>query len=502
MTKKEPISKRIYLDYAATTPVDPEVFHAMKPFLDGDSKFGNPNSLHSFGQEALKIIDASRASIAKSIGAEFNEIIFTGSATEANNLALRGAVRHAQFLFEKSSRRHSELGFFLKNRDVESAGCLRSQELKNNRFSKKETVRGYLNKKLKIIISAIEHESVFETAKDLERDGIEIAIIPVDKNGFIDVKKLERELDERTILVSVMYANNEIGTIQPITKISELIRNFRNSKFQNTNNKQISNYKNQKRNDLEFQDLDLFENCLPAGRHGKLKIGNYKTIYPLFHVDAVQAFQFLDCNVKKLGIDLMTLSAHKIYGPKGVGILYIKNPQHTTDNKQQKIFTPIMTGGGQEFGLRSGTQNVAGIVGFARAIELVSHSRARLRNGQELENKRIIGLKKELWETIQKIFSTAEVNGSLENTLPNILNVYFPGVSSELLLIKLDMEGVAVSSGSACHARSQEPSRVIQNIYGEERARESIRFSLGKYTTEGEIKYVGEVIKRVLENIK
>ena len=161
-----------------------------------------------------------------------------------------------------------------------------------------------------------------------------------------------------------------------------------------------------------------------------------------------------------------------------------------------------MTGGGQEFGLRSGTQNVAGIVGFARAIELVSNSRARLRNGQELENKRIIGLKKELWETIQKIFSTAEVNGSLENTLPNILNVYFPGVSSELLLIKLDMEGVAVSSGSACHARSQEPSRVIQNIYGEERARESIRFSLGKYTTEGEIKYVGEVIKRVLENIK
>ncbi len=471
MTKKEPIypvknharayapkrslgraiSNGVYLDYAATTPVDTEVFHAMKPFLEGGSKFGNPNSLHSFGRESLKYIDEARAKIAQSIGADFSEIIFTGSATEANNLALRGVLKTYQH----------------------------------------QSVKISINQRPKIIISAIEHESVYETAKDLEREGVEVTIIPVDKNGIIDLKKFEKELDERTILVSLMYANNEIGTVQPITKISELIRNFRNSKLQEPNNKKIPN------------------SPPKAGQPRAEKLNNE---YPLFHTDAVQALQFLDCDVKKLGVDFMTLSAHKIYGPKGVGILYRRTTNfelpisnkfqiNNVSNSEKTLITnshtlvPILTGGGQEFGLRSGTQNVAGICGFEKAITLVSNSR-------ELENKRILGLKKELWKIIQKIYPRAEINGSLQHTLPNILNVHFPGVSSELFLIKLDMEGVAVSSGSACHARSQKPSQVIATLYGEKRARESIRFSLGKHTTKEEIKYVGETIKKILETIK
>ncbi|MEW6616833.1 MAG: cysteine desulfurase family protein [Patescibacteria group bacterium] len=404
MIKKEPISKRIYLDYAATTPVDTEVFNAMKPFFGEGLIFGNPNSLHSFGRESLKYIDEARAKIAQSIGADFNEIIFTGSATEANSLALRGVLKNYHHQSNKITSRP------------------------------------------KIIISAIEHESVYETAKDLEKEGVETVIIPVNKNGIIDVKKIEKELDERTILISIMYANNEIGTIQPIFEISKIIENW------------------------------------------KSKTGNYETTHPLFHTDAVQAFQFLDCNVKKLGVDLMTFSAHKIYGPKGVGVLYVKK------NKTYPL-SSIITGGGQEFGLRSGTQNIAGIVGCAKACELADKNRNK-------ETKRIAKLREELWTSIKKVYPKAETNGSLENTLPNILNVYFPDISSELFLIKLDMEGIAVSSGSACHARSQEPSRIIQDIWGETRARESIRFSLGKYTTKEEIEYVGGVLKRVLENIK
>lgn len=465
MTKKEPNLKRIYLDYAATTPVDTEVFSAMKPFLDGGSKFGNPNSLHSFGRESQKYIDDARAKIAQSIGADFNEIIFTGSATEANNLALRGVVKSYQH----------------------------------------QSVKISINQRPKIIISAIEHESVFETAKDLEKEGVEVAIIPVDKNGTVDLKRFEKELDERTILVSVMYANNEIGSIQPITKISGIIRNFRNSKHKTLNSKQI--------------------------RNSKFETQNYaKAIYPLLHCDAVQAFQYLDCDVKKLGVDFMTLSAHKIYGPKGVGLLYSRNLKFKISNlKLLQSILPIVTGGGQEFGLRSGTQNIAGIVGCAKAIELADKNRIK-------ESKRILKLKNELWTSIKKIYPKAEINpvrnyrgdknilqklytadnpcckeqsiisnginGSLENTLPNILNVYFPTISSELLLIKLDMEGVAVSSGSACHARSQEPSRVIKGIWGEKRARESIRFSLGKYTTEEEIQRVEIIIKTTIADIE
>lgn len=381
--------KKIYLDYAATTPVDPEVLRAMQPYFG--KKFGNPGSLHSFGQEAIKAVDESREKIAKAIGADFREVIFTGSATEANNLALRGAVK-----------------FFGNPR----AGA-------------------------RIIASAIEHESVLETAKDLERDGVEVVYIPVDKEGFVDLKKIENALNERTVLVSVMYANNEVGTVQPIAEIAKIVKAKSRS---------------------------------------------------LFHTDAVQAFQYLNCNVNDLGADLMTLSAHKIYGPKGIGILYVRNPKPGAYNLK-----PIIAGGGQEFGLRSGTENAPYIAGFAEAVRIAEENRQK-------EKERVAELRDYFWAEFKKICPKAELNGpaadlSYDKRLPNNLNVYIPDVESQFFLTELDLAGVAASSGSACSARSLTPSYVIEALgCAKERAKRSVRFSFGKHINRDDI---DEAIKRI-----
>src|SRR3989344_2203285 len=354
--------RKIYLDYAATTPVDSAVLAAMKPYFE--KRVGNAGSLHSFGQEAMAAIDESREKIAKAIGANFREIIFTGSATEANNLAIRGALKDFQF------------------------------------------------EKPQIIISAIEHESILETCRDLQQEGVEIIYLPVDRRGFVDLKKLKKSLNEQTILVSIMYANNEIGTIQPITEISKLISEFR-----------IQNAELRKESNSKF----LIHNSELA------------MALPLLHTDAVQAFQFLDCDVNPpaggLGVDLMTLSAHKIYGPKGMGALFIKQIQ----NSKFKILNSIITGGGQEFGLRSGTENVPAIVGFAKAAELAVKNR-------EKETKRLTAIKDYFIKNIRKIHPRIEINSPEGNLCsPHIANIYFPGHSSQDLLIKLDLAGVAVS---------------------------------------------------------
>ncbi|MBI5306086.1 aminotransferase class V-fold PLP-dependent enzyme [Candidatus Wolfebacteria bacterium] len=273
---------KIYFDYAATTPMDPLVKKAMEPYFF--EKFGNPSSIHSFGQEAMAIVDESREKIANIIGASpvggFQEIIFTGSATEANNLALRGIIKK----------------FRIKN-----------LELRDPLYSKSYILNP------RIIVSAIEHESILETCRDLEKDGIEIIYLPVNKQGIVDLNKLKESLNERTILVSVMYANNEIGTIQPISAIAEIVKEFRikNLEFRNKKNPQSSILNPQ--------------------------------FYPLFHTDAVQAFQFLDCDINKLWVDLMTLSGHKIYGPKGIGLLYAKNLEFRIKDlgiKNKKILNP------------------------------------------------------------------------------------------------------------------------------------------------------------------
>ena len=423
---------RIYLDYAASTPVDPQVFAAMKPYLS--EKFGNPGSVHSFGQEVMEAVDSSRETIAKAIGAEFREIIFTGSATEANNLALRGAVQGAMHFVPR------------------------------------------------VIVSAVEHESILETVRELEKEGVEVIYLPVDKNGVIDVQVLEASLNERTVLVSVMYANNEIGTIQPIARISKIIRNFRETR------------------DKRQAARKETSPCL---------IPHISCRFPLFHTDAVQAFQFLDCDVNLpsggLGVDMMTLSAHKMYGPKGVGALYVSDKrQATSDNRKTKPtphFTfpvsPILTGGGQEFGMRSGTENVPSIVGFAKAVELRSYSLIRA-------NERISELRDYLWRGIKGMYPKAEWNGAAIRgggpaIIPSVLNVYFPGHEAQDILTRFDLRGIAVSSGSACRSRALEASYTIMALgHSKERAKASIRFSLGRPTTKKEIIRVLMALRKIL----
>ena len=488
--------KKIYLDYAASTPVSPEVEAVMRPYFL--KKFGNAGSLHSFGQEAIAALDESRETIANAIGAGFREIIFTGSATESNNIALRGAIRRLTQISTQINADNKPQINADRNADKRGFGISDNQRRKISE-----------HQRLRLIISAIEHESVLETARDLEKEGVEVIYIPVSKKGIVDLKKLKESLNERTVLVSVMYANNEIGSIQPIATISKIIKEFKS-----TNNESIANKRIRK-----FATNSLFAD-----------------IYPLFHTDAVQAFQFLDCDVKKLGVDMMTLSGHKIYGPKGVGALYVRstkhearNPKQITNSKTQipnkkvsnfgfgisdlqQLVSPIVVGGGQEFGLRSGTENVPLIVGFAKAVSLVSNSR-------ELENKRISKLRDYLWKGIKKIYPNARTNPGLStnnesktnkrirkfgtnslfaDVLPNFLNVYFPDYKAEDLLVRLDLAGMAVSTGSACSARSAEPSYVIEalGLKGEQSSR-SLRITLGRQTSKRDIDTFLKVIRKL-----
>ena len=370
---------RIYLDYAAATPVAPEVLRTMQPyFLE---KFGNPGSLHSFGQAAQAAVDRARETIARALGAQFRKIIFTGSATEANNLALRGAT---------------------------AAGMKR------------------------VIVSAVEHESVLETARSLKKAGVEVVELPVDKDGVVKLPALGKALIAGPALISILYANNETGTIQPIAKISKMVH--------------------------------------AAGG--------------ILHTDAVQALQFLDCRGDTLGADLMTVSGHKIYGPKGVGALYVrgKGPGSRAKNHAHPTpysLSPIIAGGGQEFGLRSGTENVPLIVGLAAAVEYIEKDKAKYA-------RQIAAMKEQIVRGIKKIYPRAQLNGG-KNSLPHIANVWIPGVLAQDLLIQLDLAGIAVSAGSACTARSSQPSHVLRAMgLSESRAKQSIRVSLGRPTTNAE----------------
>ncbi len=382
--------KRIYLDHAATTPVRAEARRAMMPHLT--KKFGNPSSLHFFGQEAIVAVDGARTAVAKALHADFRDIIFTGSATEANNLALRGSV--ARF-----RERHPKL-----------------------------TPR--------VIVSAIEHEAVLETAHALQGEGAELVVIPVDMQGRADLARLKEALNDRTVIVSVMYVNNEIGTIQPVREIGELVAALRKTKP-----------------------------------------------YPLFHTDAVQAFNYCACNVEALSVDMLTLSAHKIGGPKGVGALFVR------EREERETLAPIITGGGQEFGMRSGTENVAGIVGFAAAVTAVEYERVK-------EAKRLLSLKKILWAGIKKRMPEAWVHGMDEahfsGAAPHILNVAFPNIPVDDLLVRLDMAGIAVSTGSACAARAAKGSHVLGALC--DNLSRGIRFSMGRATTAGDIQ---EALRRL-----
>ena len=379
---------KIYLDYAATTPLDEEVFLAMKTyFLE---KFGNASSIHQFGQEAAEAVVEVRHTMAKFLNCEPSEVIFTGGATEGNNSVIKS--------FGAASKPH-------------------------------------------IIISSIEHDCVLASSERLEKEGLaEITKLPVDHEGIMEIEELKKAIKENTVLISIMYANNEIGTIQPIAAIGKFLKEIN----QNRQNK----------------------------------------IY--FHTDAAQAVNYLDCDVQKLGVDLMTLSAHKIYGPKGVGALFVR---HKTPFKR------FMDGGEQEFKMRAGTHNTPGIVGLGAAIREIKNYELRIKKISELRDKLIKGV-------MDKISGTA-LNGSWEKRLPNNVNFRFEGVEGEAMLVALDMEGIAASTGSACAAKSLSPSHVLLAMgLNHLQAHGSLRFSLGRYSTEKEIDKVLEVLPGIIEKLR
>jgi len=383
--------KQIYMDYASTTPLDPKVFSAMLPYFK--KEFGNPSNLYGLSRRASKAIAEATKTISKILNCRSDEFVYTTSATEADNLAILGITR--------------------ANKDRTS----------------------------KIIISAIEHKGVMAVCGVLEKEGFKIVKLPVLKNGLVNLEELKKELDDKTILVSITSADSETGTIQPIAEISKIIQNFKNKSTE---------------------------------------------VVPYFHTDASQAAGYLDLDVEKLGVDMMTLSAHKIYGPKGVAGLYVK--------KGTKI-NPIIYGGGQNK-LHSGTENVPGIVGFAKALELSSKNKKR----EILKVKKMRDtLEKGIFKSIPKVV----LNGHKEKRLPNFLNISILDIEGESMLLYLDKLGIMVSTGSACNSQSLEPSYVLmalgkpyEHIHG------SLRFTLGKLNTMTDIKYVLKYLPAVVKKLR
>ena len=401
--------QKIYLDHSATTPLDPQVLKKMQPYLT--DIFGNASSVHSFGQEAMKGVDWAREQLSKLFGGKFKEVIFTSGASESNNLVLRGLVMA---------------------------------------FRKK------LEKKYHLITSKIEHPAILETCQALEKEGlVEVTYVGVNKLGLVEVDEIKKAIKENTILISIMYVNNETGVIQPIREIGKMI--------EKVNKKRI--LKSESRNLKDW----------------------FNKIY--FHTDAVQAVNYCKMQANYLGADLITISGHKIYGPKGVGALYIREG------------TPIKSitfGGHQEYNIRPGTYNVAGIVGLGAAVELINKTEEN-----EKINLRIKKLRDKLIAGLQKAIPEAQVNGDLVNRVPSNANISFFNAEGESMLLMLDLEGIAVSTGSACASGSLEPSHVLRAMsIPAEICHASLRFTLGKGTTEKEIDKVIEVLPKIVERLR
>ncbi|HEY4519018.1 MAG TPA: cysteine desulfurase family protein [Candidatus Paceibacterota bacterium] len=405
---------RIYLDHSSTTPVDPAVLRAMLPYFSDN--FGNPSSIHSFGQEAQKAVDVARQKTADFLGSLSQEVIFTGSATEANNLAVLGIV-----------------------------GQIRRQHPKQP---------------LHIIVSAIEHESVLAPARKAERDfGASVTYLPVDREGFVGANALRDALTENTVLVSIMYANNEIGTIQPVAEVAKIISNFRN--------------------ELRIKNYELSKKSKPI-------IHNSSFLTPYFHTDAAQGALYLPMKVADLGVDALTLSGHKMYGPKGVGALYFK---------KGTLLDPLIVGAAQEYGKRAGTENVSCIVGLGEATALIPKWRAKNEELKELRDYFV--------EKIGERIPRAALNGAPENRLSNNANIRFDGVSSADLTLLLDQEEIAVSAGSACESKAQTDSHVLKALgLSVAQVRSSLRFSLGQATTRDDLDRVIEVLVKLVKKLR
>jgi len=377
--------KRIYMDHSATTPVAPEVLAAMLPYFE--EKFGNASSLHRSGREAKEALEDSREKVAALLGARAEEIIFTSGGTESDNLALKGIAR--------KNRKHGK----------------------------------------HIITTQIEHPAILETCRALEKEGFEVTYLPVTGEGLVELSTLEASIRQDTILISVMHANNEVGTIQPLEEIGRLAA-----------------------------ERDVY-----------------------LHSDAVQSVGKIPVNVDDLGVDLLSLSAHKLYGPKGVGALYIR--------KGTKLES-IIQGGGHERRLRSGTENISGIVGLARAAELAERDMPR-------EAERLAGLRDRLAELVLGKVKEAWINGTMKKRLPGNLNFGFRYVEGESLLLFLDSKGICVSTGSACSSHKLEPSHVLMSLgLKAEECHGSLRITLGMSNTLDEVEYVAESIVEAVERFR
>lgn len=422
--------RRIYLDNAATTPIDPRVVEAMMPYLI--EKFGNASSIHFFGQEAKAAIDKARHQVAGLINARPNEVVFTSGGTEANNLAIRGLLgRNAGILARSSSM----------TEDVASDGPSHEMTLAG---------KGARVPTAHIITSAIEHPSVLNVCEDLQRQGVEVTYLPVYENGIVKVEDIRDAVRDNTILISIMMANNEIGTLQPVVEIGRFVRELREQ-----------------------------------GR----KIW--------FHTDAVQALGKMPVDVEAIGCDLLALSAHKIYAPKGTGALYVRRGVR---------LHPQNIGGHQERERRGGTESVPNVAAFGAAADLV---RVTPRGGPDVGvDSRDQGVNASLLrdrfeDKIGELIPDLVYNGDREHRLPNISNISFPRIEGEGLLINLDMQGIAVSTGSACSSGTLEPSPVIRALGRDDQlARGAIRFSFGRFNTSEDVNRLLEVLPKAVETLQ
>ncbi|MCH8017452.1 MAG: cysteine desulfurase NifS [Acidobacteria bacterium] len=377
--------QQVYLDNNATTPLDPLVFKAMKPHYMED--FGNASSIHTYGQKANSAVENARRQVSELIGARPNEIVFTSGGTEADNTALRGVLTH-----HRARGNH-------------------------------------------IITAVTEHSAVLQTCEQLEKENFRVTYLPVDREGMISLDRLEKAIDEETILISIMHANSEIGVIQPIQDMAALAR--------------------------------------------EKKV--------LFHTDAVQTVAKIPVNVEELGVDLLSLSAHKFHGPKGVGALYIRSGVK---------MDPLLYGGSHERNRRAGTVNVPGIVGLGRSAELAREELKEL-------DTRVKALRDRLEKGILEHISGTAVNGSRTHRIPHLTNISFRAIEGEALLISLDFQGVAVSTGSACSSGTVEPSHVLTALGGNHKLHKSaIRFTLSRMTSGGEIDYVLSILPEIVERMR
>ena len=381
------MSRRIYLDNNATTPVHPEVLDAMMPYLKED--FGNPSSIHQFGRKVRVKIDEARENIAAAISADPSEIIFTSGGSESDNFAIKGYA-----------------------------------------WANRKNGSGH------IIASSIEHPAVIETCRCLEKEGFRVTYLPVDKDGMVNPSDVENAIEKNTILISIHHSNNEVGTIEPIEEIGKIVKS--------------------------------------------------KGI--ILHTDAVQSLGKVPIDINNLRVDLLSISAHKLYGPKGVGAIYIR--------RGIKNMYPLISGGSQEMKIRAGTENVAGIIGFGKACEIAV-------SDIKEESARITSLRDRLQSLIMEKIPDIKLNGHPVNRLPNTLNISFESAEGEAIAINLDLEGVAASTGSACSSGAVEPSHVLlamgiplETIYG------SVRFSLGRGNTIEDVNYVIDILPSIVKRVR